>query len=221
LTTKPSSIKNKISQGFTLLELLLVVAIIAVLSMFVLVAVNPVELMKQSRDSVRLNDLRTLKQAVLLAANNNEDLDMDGPNFSDSCSGQSSPKVFVSVPFDNGETPPPLPLSWAGWSWSQVSTDNLYNVDGTGWLPIDFRSLSGVPPSSTLAALSVDPINTFASGLYFTYVCGGSFELTTKLESKKYEDEQVVAKDGGDSPKLYEIGSDLEISYPRPLQYPP
>jgi prepilin-type N-terminal cleavage/methylation domain-containing protein len=221
LAKKLSSIKNKMSRGFTLLELLLVVAIIAVLSTFVIVAVNPMELMKRSRDSVRLNDLNTLKQAILTAANYKEDLDMDGPNFSGSCSGQSSPKVFVSVPFDNGETPPPLPLGWAGWSWSQVSTDNLYNMDGTGWLPVDFRSSSGTPPSSTLAALSVDPINTFASGFYFTYVCGGSFELTAKLESKKYEDDKVVLKDGGDSLKLYETGSDLEISYPRPLQYPP
>ncbi|HEY4526144.1 MAG TPA: prepilin-type N-terminal cleavage/methylation domain-containing protein, partial [Candidatus Paceibacterota bacterium] len=43
--------------SFTLIELLIVIAIVAILSTVVIITLNPAELLRQSRDSVRLSDL--------------------------------------------------------------------------------------------------------------------------------------------------------------------
>jgi len=52
-------------KGFTLIELLVVVAIIAVLAVAVVLVLNPVQLIKQARDSTRISDLATLNSAYL------------------------------------------------------------------------------------------------------------------------------------------------------------
>jgi prepilin-type N-terminal cleavage/methylation domain-containing protein len=53
-------------KGFTLIELLVVIAIIAVISVVVILTLNPVELLRQSRDSNRFSDLATLNEAVVI-----------------------------------------------------------------------------------------------------------------------------------------------------------
>jgi prepilin-type N-terminal cleavage/methylation domain-containing protein len=57
-------IKNKLS--FTLTEMLIAVGILAVLSVTVLLTLNPQDLIKQSRDSQRLSDLTNLSKAISL-----------------------------------------------------------------------------------------------------------------------------------------------------------
>lgn len=51
-------------KGFTLVELLVVIAIIAILASVVILIINPLELMRRSRDSIRLKDLDNLQQAI-------------------------------------------------------------------------------------------------------------------------------------------------------------
>lgn len=51
-------------KGFTLVELLVVIAIIAILATVVILIINPLELMRRSRDSTRLKDLDNLQQAI-------------------------------------------------------------------------------------------------------------------------------------------------------------
>jgi len=53
--------------GFTLVELLVVVAIIAVLAGVVIVAINPAALLQKSRDATRLQDLENVHKAMSLA----------------------------------------------------------------------------------------------------------------------------------------------------------
>lgn len=53
--------------GFTLVELLVVVAIIAVLAGVVIVAINPAALLQKSRDATRLQDLENLHKALSLS----------------------------------------------------------------------------------------------------------------------------------------------------------
>lgn len=55
------------SGGFTLVELLVVVAIIAVLAGVVIVAINPAALLQKSRDATRLQDLENLHKALSLS----------------------------------------------------------------------------------------------------------------------------------------------------------
>jgi len=53
--------------GFTLVELLVVVAIIAVLAGVVIVAINPAALLQKSRDATRLQDIENMHKALSLA----------------------------------------------------------------------------------------------------------------------------------------------------------
>jgi prepilin-type N-terminal cleavage/methylation domain-containing protein len=43
--------------GFTLIELLIVIAIIAILSVVVVLALNPAEMLRESRDNNRVSDM--------------------------------------------------------------------------------------------------------------------------------------------------------------------
>lgn len=56
------------AKGFTLVELLVVIAIIAILAAVVVLIINPIELTKRSRDAARLTDLANLQQAINVAA---------------------------------------------------------------------------------------------------------------------------------------------------------
>ncbi len=56
----------QVHQGFTLVELLVVIAIIAILAAVVVLVINPLELTRRGRDAARLADLATLQSAINL-----------------------------------------------------------------------------------------------------------------------------------------------------------
>ena len=51
-------------KGFTLLELLIVIGILAILSTTIILVINPAQLLKRARDSQRISDLNTMKTAI-------------------------------------------------------------------------------------------------------------------------------------------------------------
>ncbi|MDP1689131.1 MAG: prepilin-type N-terminal cleavage/methylation domain-containing protein, partial [bacterium] len=209
-----------IKKGFTLIEILVVIAVLVVLAAIVMLILNPAEYLRRARDAQRLSDATHINLAMALfnygASSNSVTEDGDGPRFPnvgspvgehDSCVGDPpppggvDPRIFVSVP--NDITPPAAP---PGWQYAQVSSDKLRAVNGDGWLPIDFTQLAGSQPP--LAVLPVDPVNTFASGYYYSYGCG-SWDLNMRFESAKYQD--LTTTDGGSFSNVYEIGNDLTL----------
>ena len=186
----------KTGAGFTLIELLVVIAILAILAVAVVLVLNPAEFVRQSRDSARLTDLSTLNKALVL-------YQVDGKT-----SFGSSSVVYVSIP-DSTSTCgnlglPDLP---SGWSYNCASSTNYRKVDGSGWIPINLASISY---GAVMAKLPIDPVNTTSSSQYYTYVTGGSWELTAVFESERYIPK--ASKDGGVDPAMFEIGSKLGIA---------
>ncbi len=59
--------KRSLKKGFTLIELLVVIAIISVLLGVVAITLNPLERIKEGRDSRRQQDLQNVKKAIDLA----------------------------------------------------------------------------------------------------------------------------------------------------------
>jgi prepilin-type N-terminal cleavage/methylation domain-containing protein len=167
----------KSNRGFTLIELLIVIGILSILSVAVVMVINPTEIIRQTRDTQRLTEINTINSGISLAQSLNSGIYL----------GESQ-KVYISLPDDiNPDCSsyinlPPLPPPWV---YSCVSLANLRKVDGTGWIPVNFTSVTG---TNILSALPVDPTNTDASGLYYTYV-KGSWELTTVFESNKFKDQ--------------------------------
>ena len=169
-------------RGFTLIELLVVIAIIAVLAVIVVLTLNPIELLRQSRDSNRVSDMATLNSAINL-----HNTDQGG------ASGYSlgtANTVYVSIP-------DPTATSTAGdqcqglglislpatYTYHCAASSTYRNVNGTGWIPINLTNISAGTP---LASLPMDSVNTSSSRLYYTYTTDGfRFETTAVMESAK------------------------------------
>jgi prepilin-type N-terminal cleavage/methylation domain-containing protein len=184
------------NSSFTLIELLVVIGILAILTAAVFLVINPVEYLKQARDTTRMSDLDSIDKALAV-------LETQGIT-----SFGTALTVYVSIA-DNASSTcgslglPPLP---SGWTYGCVTSANLQKVNATGWIPVDFTQ----SPALSLAALPIDPVNATSTGNYYTYVTGGSWELTSLFESNKYSSRG--ATDGGVDPAMYEMGSNKTLS---------
>ncbi|MFA5099182.1 MAG: LamG-like jellyroll fold domain-containing protein [Candidatus Paceibacterota bacterium] len=191
--------------SFTLIELVIVIAVLSILSAVVVITINPAEQMRSARDSRRAEELTTINKAISLYV-------ADGGS-----SLGSTNTVYVSIP-DSSATCANLglPTLPTGWSYHCSTSVNLQKTDSTGWIPVNFSSISFTTP---LSSLPVDPVNTTSTGNYYTYITGGSWELTSSMESAKYKlggANDKTSKDGGLYTGLYELGTNLTLL---PLDY--
>ena len=199
-----SSWRLPLRRAFTLVEVLVTVGLIAVLSTAVLLTLNPLDFLKQGRDSIRLNDLSNLVRTL---------------NYIQAESPQTffgNPKtIYISRPDPNltGDATstcpnmnlPPIPSDW---SYYCVSPQNLSKIDGKGWIPINFSNQA----IFRLSKLPTDPQNN--ENYYYTYVYDPNtqtFEIDTVLESQKQK--HLLSEDNGDNNNLYELGTNLTL-YP-------
>jgi prepilin-type N-terminal cleavage/methylation domain-containing protein len=188
-------------KGFTLVELLIVIAILAVLAAAVVIVLNPGELLAQARDSQRLNDLDTLKNALSIFIS------------------QVSPIELGTCPdggratFDPGAGDGPFATTTV--APGDITTAN--NVTGTGWVNV---ALSDVPGGSPIPFLPIDPTNN--ANYFYAYACSESpnyvFELDGRLESQKHRTKMTT--DGGndntcdtylENTCFYELGTDAGL----------
>ena len=215
---------NKIeAKGFTLLELLIVIAILAILSVTLVLVLNPAESLRKSRDTQRMSDLATLKTALglYITTIGSPDLTTSVPD-NNLCylNGAGAKTVFYSK---DGIT------DADGVAAGVPSGSVVATTDGLGWLPVNLSAIVGGSPISNLP---LDPSNTFDNdsgglgvastaaaitndALVYRYACNASnitFELNAKLESVAFTtDDDKAAKDGGDNSRLYEIGTAVNI----------
>lgn len=154
-TTEFSFRKN--TRGFTLLELLIVIAIIAILSVALILVINPAETLRKSRDAQRISDLSALKTAYGLYL-----------------TSTTSPRLGNIMGGANADCSSAFATT--------TSQTAAYSVDGTGWIPVKLDALTGGSPISNLP---VDPTND--STYHYGYRCSGTtFEVNAKLESSEY-----------------------------------
>jgi prepilin-type N-terminal cleavage/methylation domain-containing protein len=216
--------KRKKEGGFTLLELLIVIAIIAILSVALVLVLNPAETLKKARDGQRISDLSTMKTAIGLYMTSVPLVYLGGLSSNVECQATagtwaSGDKIFYSLPNTSPITDTTLDGGTASVpASSQVATPGLTN--GTGWIPINFNNISGGSPISNIP---VDPINTIAlpssnvasTDLVYRYACSQSpvaYEIDAQLESTAYTvTDNKRLSDGGNNPNLYETGTNLSI----------
>ncbi len=220
---------NQKTKAFTLLELLIVVAIIGVLSVALVMILNPSEMLKKSRDAQRISDLTALKKAVEIYKTNIPSAKLAGAN-NTGCKGTTistawqpaTDHIYYSLPNDT-TTISAMVLDGTTFTGtggaSQVLKANSGKVDSNGWIPIDFTSLPGGSP---ISALPIDPVNTISSlsaptntDLVYRYICSEkdqSFEIDATLESIAYTStDNKMSKDGGNSDLYYEVGTGLSL----------
>ena len=116
-------------RGFTLVELLVVIAIIGVLASVIVLIINPLELMKRSKDTTRLKDLDNISSVINISMQE----------------GSLSPSSIVSILCKESGSYPCTGRSNTG---SRVT-------DGTGWIKADLASNNAVK----FPTLPIDPVN--------------------------------------------------------------
>jgi len=168
---------NSFRKGFTLVELLIVIAILAVLAAAVVIVLNPGELLAQGRDAQRLNDLNTIRAAVAIYISQIPGLDLGACPVGGTCT--FDPGAGMG-PFDDN-------------TCDVVSAAN--SITGTGWVSVD---LTDIPGGSPVPFLPIDPTNNAA--YFYAFGCRETpnyvFELDARLESQKHRGD--MAFDGGD-----------------------
>jgi len=204
------------ARGFTLIELIVTVAILAVLITIVVVALNPAEQLQRSRDAKRVADLDAIKTAInLYLAQATTTINLSGdPTANARCVGGSGSSAF----FANTATPNTI----SGTGLAQVVTSTGQTVATSSismvspvytWMP----ALLGQTPGGTpLGNLPLDPSTGagVSTSTYYAYACrsNNTFELTARLESSYFKsDLNLIGTDGGNSSSTYEVGTDLTI----------
>ncbi len=167
----------RFKKGFTLVELLVVVAILGILAAILILAINPAEAQRKSRDATRLSDMATVRESIDLAV----------------AEGMVLPGTSVA-PFTGVSTGSRDTTSTGNWVGTDVS--KYLSV-----LPIDPRQ------NATDATLLTDATTTVAAGsMVYTFVSNGtSYELNAYLESS--DNATFVNTDGGNQNLRYELGT--------------
>ncbi|OGD31847.1 hypothetical protein A3C91_00275 [Candidatus Azambacteria bacterium RIFCSPHIGHO2_02_FULL_52_12] len=226
---------NSRKKGFTLLELLIVITILAILTLVVVLFINPVEILKKSRDVQRMSDLDITRTAINLYLQDSASNTLGGTTY---CTASVPASESNGQTLRNGvktslvATTAPVPgvpgyVTFTNPSTvyaNATTTADLALANGKGWIPgFDFTTVgSGAP----IAKLPIDPTNTATlvtgegpgiNSLYYRYACktNNTFELDATLESLAYGPTaglaSKAASDGGNSVMRYEVGTDLTI----------
>ncbi|MBI5400880.1 MAG: prepilin-type N-terminal cleavage/methylation domain-containing protein [Candidatus Yonathbacteria bacterium] len=231
------NIKEKHDEGFTLLELLIVVSIIAILSVALVLVLNPAEALKKSRDAQRISDMSTMKTALGLMLTSTSTPSLDGlfaaAAAASICTTGTTGNVAsaAKIAYSASTAPTVTPgtnaadvVSGVVYSGTgRASGSNAGDVAGSGWIPAVLSNLTGGSPISNYP---IDPTNTVSTtaastDLVYRYACqnagvsgkpGYVFEIDAQLESDAYTiTENKRANDGGDNTSYYEVGTSLKL----------
>lgn len=170
------------SKGFTLVELIVVIAIIGILAAVVLFIINPLEIARRGRDSVRMSDLNNLQQAINIAV-------------------QEATNSGAAI-LCNGATYP-----CSGSTFPEVSTTR--NSNGTGWVLVNVGTQQSVSMPTLPVDPVNDATNHYVYCADKPTGQVDGWEIAANLESAQFQPRRGT--DGGDNNNLYEVGSNLKL----------
>jgi prepilin-type N-terminal cleavage/methylation domain-containing protein/uncharacterized protein (TIGR02145 family) len=188
--------------GFTLIEVLIVMSILAVLSTFTVLVLNPAQILAENRDFTRLNDIKVLDNAIKLSKARGSIVDSTFEKI-----------VYISLLDTDNDTAEDckldysdLPTLASGWIYrcavSKDGSANLRNVNSTGWLPINFNIIPDIQPPLNL--LPIDPDNNVNSYYAYGYDLNKKdYAITSIMLSDKYRG-GIALTDGGNWNIAYE-----------------
>lgn len=182
-------------KGFTLIELIIVIALIALLATTVILVINPVKIFQEARDSQRIADLGQMNSAMslMLATSSSQ------PNL-----GGSTTTCYVNKATQDCKS------RYTPASATATSTSSQL-VNGSGWVPVSL-STGGATPA--ISAWPVDPKNDATNFYSYAFDALNQWEFATKMESTRYKQsgsDDVESTDGGNQNALFEVGTNVSL----------
>lgn len=216
-----SNYKKVVKGGFTLVELLIVIGILAILSIAVLLVLNPAEILRKGRDTQRISDLAAIKSAISLYSATAASPDVS--SIADGCLDEAGDDEIVISLIQGANTMAPP----TGYNFDSVAAISTGQTDGDGWIP---TNITGTTGGASLSTWPIDPTNTGDStysaavngntgtDFYYQWWCNGTnntFAAVANMESNHYggtsPTDAIEEKDGGRCGELYEVGTDLSL----------
>ncbi|OIP24794.1 hypothetical protein AUK11_02465 [bacterium CG2_30_37_16] len=208
--------KNRKNRGFTLIELLIVIGILGILASALILALNPSEMLKKSRDSQRISDFSTLQTAMNLAFADSLAFKATDPDdgtfttalktYSTLADAAGAPSLF-NYDFDHDNDSGTLNLTGIAAEATVVTDSDRQNNTGKGWIPMDFTV---IPSGAPVAVLPLDPTNSGSYYYRFIHTGTGQYKIDCAMEASAN-----LAKhgsDGGANANRYEIGNRLDFT---------
>lgn len=193
-------------KGFTLIELIIVIALIALLATTVILVINPVKIFKEARDSQRIADIGQMNSAMSLYA---ATATLPGTNpFGDpaNCYVFKIPGQTVSAGCGDRYGARP---TFAG-------TASTSQAVASGWVPVNLTLAANGAP---ISAWPVDPKPLWdtatSTSYYYAYApsSANNWEFSANMESDRYSTgtDSVESSDGGNLSNLFEVGTDVSL----------
>lgn len=192
---------KKAMKGFTLVELLLVIAILGILAVALLVAINPIEAQKKARDSKRLSDLKTLQILVDQFINDGNAIPATGIGSAAGISSTGSAGNVATAGTITAQNNQPACPSGTS-TWLGIDTCKYGNT-----VPTDPNN--NVSRTMVTNAAATPPAATNVVARYRAIISGSNYEIGVMMESTS--NAAKVTGDGGDDNDFVETGSDLTL----------
>jgi len=168
-------------KGFTLVELIIVIAIIGILTTAVLFTLNPLKLLQDSRDTTRKQDLLNLTKSIQKAMIEN--------------------RITLKTGIQKDSIDGSIKNDGTGYvEFTPVATGNILDISK---LPQDPRNGQAIVCADTSCK------GEGTNGTKFKVLfCSNAtdFELNVRLEN----DTKSMENDGGDNMYVYEVGTNLK-----------
>lgn len=195
-------------KGFTLIELIIVIALIALLATTVILVINPVKIFKEARDSQRIADIGQMNSAMSLYAATATLPGTDPFGATGNCYAFKVPGQTIAVGCGDRYG---TRTTFAG------AASSTQAVDASGWVPVNLTlSANGAP----ISAWPVDPKPIWnaatTSAYYYAYApsSANNWEFSAHMESTRYASsgtDDVESTDGGNWKGLFEVGTDVSL----------
>lgn len=153
------------AKGFTLIELLVVIGILGALTIMALVALNPAEAQRKSRDVQRLKDLATIQSVIEQYLQDN--------------TGTTITFVATAILSTATASPSSCSTGWLSTAIKKSGVDANF-CTYANVIPIDPVNR----PASVVSTELVTESATAAYSIQFLSATNGAYKLCTRLESK-------------------------------------